>query len=759
MTMFQKPKVEIAFTPHEDVEEPALELPASEQWAHTPARRWFLATLLTLLCIGTFVYPTYNGELLPGDDPVLRSNPLFAQLSPPRNFWDGLGYDVRGLAIIWGSPQKLPELSPVSYSVLLIEHQFFGLGPRGYHIISILLHARNALLLWLLLRRLELPGAFLGAALFALHPVQVDAVSWISQQRYLVCGAFYFCALLVYLRRAGLNPQPAPPLPGAEPLIHFGLPENPKRLYALSISLFLLAVLSHALGVTFPLVVLVLIWWERGRIKRDDVIPLIPFAAIGAVFVLLSAMLAYHRSGTLWIAFPGPLNWIPLWGRGLWSYFLMTILPIHLAFARSRWDADSMRPWHWLLPFAAMVVLAALWTLRRRWGRGPLTAALLFICLLLPSALGGSDPNDIDLPGVMIREHVLYLACAAVLVPLATLLVQALTSAKLRSALAVLPNALLSGAVAAAVPAASILILLGLASLTFVHTFAYHDENSLWENVLNGDRDSSVALNTLGQIELQKEDYGGAERHFLTALRAKPDDTVAQLNLARAEESEKQYDDAIARYDEVLVRHPDNVEAHFGKGEVLAAEGESRQALDEYNTVEKLDPHNVLVLNNIGLIVAQQGDLDAAIDEYKKAISMDARNMPAYLNLANAYFQKGSYLDARDTLEKALAVDPHNYVAWLNAGVMAEAVNDMASAEKYFRNAIVCKYDSADAWNDLGLVLMKRGDAPGRTDRVGEAVYCFKRAAELDPTNPSYERNRQMAQQQKDRILQQQQQQ
>ena len=103
------------------------------------------------------------------------------------------GYDVRGLAIIWGSPQKLPELSPVSYTVLLIEHQFFGLSPRGYHIISILLQARNALLLWLLLRRLELPGAWLGAALFALHPVQVDAVSWISQQRYLVCGAFYLC--------------------------------------------------------------------------------------------------------------------------------------------------------------------------------------------------------------------------------------------------------------------------------------------------------------------------------------------------------------------------------------------------------------------------------------------------------------------------------------------------------------------------------------------------------------------------------------
>ena len=256
------------------------------------------------------------------------------------------------------------------------------------------------------------------------------------------------------------------------------------------------------------------------------------------------------------------------------------------------------------------------------------------------------------------------------------------------------------------------------------------------------------------------KDYGGAEQHFLTALRAKPDDTVAQLNLARvprrARSNMTMRSPATTKCSRAI---PTTWMPISAKAKCSPPRATAARALDEYCTVEKLDPHNVLVLNNIGLIDAQQGDLHGAIEQYKKAISMDGRNMPAYLNLANAYFQKGSYLDARDTLEKALTVDPHNYVAWLNAGVMAETVNDLLSAEKYFRNAIVCKYDSADAWNDLGLVLMKRGDAPGRTDHVGEAVYCFKHAGELDPTNESYERNRLWAQQQKDRLIQQQQQQ
>lgn len=734
MTMFQKPKVAIAFSPAEADEEPIIEQ-ATEEWANTTARKWALAILLALLCIFTFIYPTINGTFLPGDEMTVKSNPVL--------------YNIIGLKTIWGAPQRLPQVSPISYSILLLEHQFFAARPRGYHVISIVVHACNALLLWLLLRRLELRGAWLGAALFAVAPVQVDAVSWISQQRYILCGFFYLSALLVYLRRVGLNPQPAPPLPGAEPLIQIGLPENPKALYAIAISLFLLALLTHVLGATFPLVVLILIWWERGKLNRRDIVPLIPFAVLSVGFVLSAAVLFFHRTGKLWIAYPGNFGWIAMWGRGVWAYLLATVLPIGLSFAYPRWDPESIRVWHWALPIAAIFVLAALWHLRRRWGRGPITAALLFACLLLPSALGAADPNDSELPGVMIRDHVLYLACAAVLVPLAALLVGALSDSKRTARLASLPGVM---------PAVWAAILVPLAVVAFLHSLAYNDPTSLWQNVLHNTSDSSIALNTLGQLEFDQSDLHGAEQHFIAALRANPDDTQASLNLARVAESQGQFADAIARYDEVLHRNSNSIDAHFGLGQVFADEGDTKDAFAEYAKVEELDPRNALVFNNVGLLDAQMGDLDEAIRQYQKGISVDARSLPAYLNLANALFEQHKYIDARDTLEKALQIDPTNYVAWLNAGVMAQAVGDLSSAEKYFRAAIIYNYESAEAFNDLGLVLLKMGDPPSKTDHVGEAIYCFKRAAELEPNNPTYERNQQMAQRKKDKIMQQQQQ-
>jgi tetratricopeptide (TPR) repeat protein len=750
MTMFEKPKVEITFSPHDEGDEPPFGPAATEQWADNTARRWALATLLTLLCLFTYIFPTFDGALLPGDDGTIHANSAFAN-SPGglRTFWDAIPYAANCLKNIWGEPQRLPQFSPVAYTFILFEHMFFGLSPRGYHIVSILLHARNALFLWLLLRRLELPGAWLGAALFAVHPVQVDAVSWIAQQRYLICGLFYLCGLLVYLRRAGLNPAPAPPLPGAEPLIQIGLPENRTALYAFSMTLFVLALLSHVLAATFPLIVLVLIWWERGKLTRADIIPLIPFAAIGLGFAVAVSMLNHHRTGQFWLAFPGGGGVLAVWGRGVWSYFLAIILPISLSFAHPRWNADSIAVWQYLEFVAAIFVIVALWILRRRWGRGPITAALLFVCLLLPSALGASDPYDAELPGVMVRDHVLYLACCAVLIPLAALMSDALNNSKWLGKLA---------GWAGLLPIVSAVILVPLSIATAIHTSAYNDESSVWQNVLRGDGDSSIALNTLGQIELTAKKYSSAEQHFLSALRANPDDSLATMNLARLSENEKDFTAAIERYDEVLARHPDNVDAHFGLGEALSAQGDTKGALGEYAKVQAIDPHNALVHNNIGLIYAQLGELDESIKEYKRSIDIDPRSLPAYLNLANAQFQEQKFTDARDTLEKALHIDPQNYVAWLNAGVMAEAVGDLNSAESYFRMAIYYNFQSADAFNDLGMVLMRRGDSPGKTDRIGEAVYCFKRATELDPANALAAQNLTIAQKRKDAIIAQQQQ-
>jgi tetratricopeptide (TPR) repeat protein len=756
MTMFQKPKVGIAFNPAQQVvEEDEIQAPLREPWGNTPARRRAMAVLLVVLCVFAFAYPALSGLFLPADDATVTTNPVM--------------YSVTGLPTCWLAPQRLPQFSPMAYTILWVEHLFFTTHPRGYHVVSLLVHAANALLLWHLLRRLELPAAWLAAAVFALDPVQVDTVSWISQQRYLFCGFFYLCALLVYLRRTGLNPEPPPYAPGTEPLIELSLPTNPATLLALSITLFVLALLCHILAATFPLVVLIMIWWERGKITQEDVKPLIPFAAIAAAFSVLAAVLFRRRAGEFWYADINAVNWLWIWGRAACTYLFITLVPANLAFAYPRWDASGNPWWAWLMTAGIIAAVVGLWQMRRRWGRGPITAALLFLCLLLPAALGASDAYDSDMPGVFIREHVLYLACAAVLVPLTIFLHDLLLESKFTTKFAVLPPVM---------PLLSLVIVGGLAAATFVHSHAYNDPTSLWQNVLQKDPTSSVALNTLGSMELDADDRKSAEQHFMAAYTANHDDVDALLNLARLEETPDQsqktpgkpdYAAAIDRYYEILAHHPDRPEAHMGIAADLSAEGHSEDALREYEVARKLDPYNPEIYNDEGLIYSRLGDLNAAVDQYNKAISIDPKQEFAYLNLANARFQQGSnvediaakkqfFTEARDALQKLLDLNPRSSIAWLNLGVMAMATRDLKDAEMYFRASIYSKYDNAEAFFYLGRVLVTEGDKPGKTDRLGEAIYDFKHAYELDPSNETAHQMQIQAQQRKDAIIQQQQQ-
>jgi tetratricopeptide (TPR) repeat protein len=729
MALFQKPNVDIEFSKFEPGEDDVYR-PKREEWANTAGRRWLLTFVLVVLTVSAFVFPTIKGSALPGDDAAVLKNSQF--------------FDQHGMLVIWGSPQRLALFSPISNSFYLIEHQFFVAQPRGYRIVSIFLHVGNALLLWLLLRRLELPGAWLGAALFAVHPIQVDAVSWLSQQRYLVCGLFYLSALLVYLRRCGLNPAPEPPPPGSEPLIYIGLPESRRWLYVITSVLYLVAILSHIVGVTFPLVVLILIWWERGRIRPRDWKPLLPFGVVSVLYAGFSAWLYYYRTHSLWFEYPGGVNFIVIWGRAAWTYLSAILVPINLAFAYPRWSPESIRPWQWLYPLTAVGALAMLWLMRRRWGRGPLTSVLLLLALLLPAAFGAADPNDGELPGVMVREHVLYLACIGIIAGAVAGIAEYLGEAGWGKRLLRTPGV---------APLLALAVVTPMAVASSIHSRSYTTPIKLWQNVLDSQGASPVALNSLGTLEVAANDFTSAEQHFRDALLLSPGDDQSTLNLANLAARQKQYDVAIERYDEVLARHPTSQDARFGLAAALSAQGDTKDALREYAILEQQNPQNAQLFNNRGLIYAQLGDADGAIAQYRKSIALDGTFEPAYINLANALFQQKKFTEARDAITKVLDLDPQSYVAWLNAGVMAAAVGDATSAERYFRIAIYCKYDCAEAFNYLGVLFMQMGDPPGKTEHVGEAVYCFKRAAELDPSKPEYAQAEDAARKREDAII------
>ena len=182
--------------------------------------------------------------------------------------WDDDGHvtkealrSVAGLWRIWFEPGATQQYYPVVHSAFWLQFRAWGLDTTGYHIVNILLHASSACLLAVLLRRIGARGAWLAGAIFALHPVQVESVAWITELRNTLSGVFYFGAALTYL--------------------HFD-ERRTRGLYLAALGLFSLALLSKSVTSTLPLGLLIVFWWQRGRIHwRRDVRPLMPFLAAG----------------------------------------------------------------------------------------------------------------------------------------------------------------------------------------------------------------------------------------------------------------------------------------------------------------------------------------------------------------------------------------------------------------------------------------------------------------------------------------------
>jgi len=324
---------------------------------------WLLALVLVIV---TFVVyqPIWRAGFIWDDNPHVTENVNLRS--------------VHGLYRIWSEPKASQQYYPLQLTAYWIEYHLWGLRPFGYHLVNVLVHALNALLLWKVLRRLDVAGAWVAAAIFAVHPVQVESVAWISELKNLLSAMFYLLALLAYLRFR--------PLPGA------GQSGSEYRgFYALAIILFLCALLSKTVACSLPAVLLVLIWWKNGRITARDIWPLAPMFVLGAGLGLMTAWLERHHvgaEGTEWSL--SLLQRCLLAGRVLWFYMGKLVWPHPLIFIYSRWEIDARVWWQYLFPAAALALLAGLWFLRTRIGRGPFATALCFAAILGP-ALGFFD--------------------------------------------------------------------------------------------------------------------------------------------------------------------------------------------------------------------------------------------------------------------------------------------------------------------------------------------------------------------------------
>jgi hypothetical protein len=337
-----------------------------------PSRAWLFGALLVAGTVIAYL-PVWRAGFIWDDDTLLLHNPGIQKLG--------------GLARLWSSD------FPLSTTTLWLEWRVWGANPLGYHLVNVLLHAFSAVLLWRVLRRLKIPGAGLAAAIFAVHPVNVESVAWIAERKNTLCMFFYLLSLLLYLRSeiacelriedGGWETEKGPP---PSSILH---PPS-SLLYALSLLAFALALLSKSAVAPLPVVLLGLAWWRRWRMTLKDVWRTAPFFALAAAAGLISIWLQYHQAiGASMIDVRNDSFWSRLAGAGwaVWFYLYKAVLPINLSFVYPRWQIDATRAWSYVPGLLLVAGFLVSWRFRSQWGKPLLFGLGYFVVMLLP-ALG-----------------------------------------------------------------------------------------------------------------------------------------------------------------------------------------------------------------------------------------------------------------------------------------------------------------------------------------------------------------------------------
>jgi Flp pilus assembly protein TadD len=579
-------------------------------------RPWLLAVVLAVV---TFVayQPVWHAGYIWDDDLHVTQNVNL------RSF--------PGLYRIWFEPLADQQYYPLQLTSFWIEYHLWGVRPFGYHAVNILLHALNALLLWMVLQRLEVPGAWLAAAVFAVHPVQVESVAWISEIKNLLSTTFYLGTLLAFFRFRPLSGEAQ-------------AGSSPWRFYSLAIALFLCALLSKTVACSLPAVLVLLIWWKRGWVARRDVMVLSPMFLLGITLGLMTAWLEKHHvnaSGAEWsLSF---LQRCLLAGRVLWFYAGKLFWPHPLMFIYPHWDIDAGAWWQYLLPVAALAVVVALWSLRCRIGKGPLVAALCFGCTLFP-ALGFFDVYPFRFSYV--ADHFQYLACTG-LIALAVC-----------TGTAICERAGQQGRDWGTLTAAIVLLLLGVSTWRQGHS--YRDAETLWRDTLTKNPQCWMAHNNLGAILMLSGRAPEAIAQYEQALRLKSDYTEAHINLGNAFFYEGQVEDAIGQYAQALRLKPSSAEAHTRLGIALDRTGKLSEAAGHYEQALRIKPDYPQALNNLAWFLATRpptegGDAVRAVALAERACQLtDNRAAVSLDTLAVAYAATGRFDAAVATAQKAV---------------------------------------------------------------------------------------------------------
>ena len=672
----------------------------------SPWPAWIIGAALLVATL-TAYHPAWRGGLLWDDDKHVTSS----ELQP-----------VHGLTRIWFDLGATQQYYPVAHSAFWIEHRLWGDTTLPYHLVNIGLHVFSAFLLLVILRRLRVPGAPLAAALFALHPIQVESVAWISELKNTLSGVFFLLSALTYFRYDT---------------------DRTARHYATSLGLFVVALLTKSVTATLPGVLLLVCWWRRGRLDwRRDVLPTVPFFALGAAAGLFTAWIERTFIGAEGGEFHFRLIERGLIaGRAIWFYLGKILWPRELSFEYPRWSIDQAATWQYAYPVGVLALLAACWFFRRR-SRAPLAALLAFGGILFP-ALG--FVNVYPFRFSFVADHFQYLAMIPIIV--------------LVSAAAARPSRRWFSD-RHVIPIGVSLVLAGtLGVVTWNQSHQYADALTLYRSVLQRNPSSWLAHTNLGAL-LRPSAPDEALVHLTEAVRLKPDSELSHYNLANLLQQTDRFDEAVREYRETIrlspgmalayynlgntllqmgrltdaqnAYHdairiaPDLALAHSGLGRVLQMMGRSDEALRACETAVRLQPDLAVLHYDFAGVLQAQERLDEAAAEYTAALGLRPDAVEVQNDLGSVLQQLGRFDEARAHYEAAVALSPD--LALVHSGLCSalQMLGRLQDAGRECEIAVHLQPDLPVARYDLANTLQQRG-------RLADAVGEYREALRLEP--------------------------
>ena len=536
---------------------------------------WLGAASLAALTVFAY-WPAWHGGFIWDDDRYVTHNYLLIASD--------------GLRRIWFSLDAPSQYFPLTYTVLRIERSLWDLNPVGYHWVNILLHLGSALLVWCILARLKVPGAWLAATIFALHPVQVESVAWISELKNVLMGFFFLLTLLTWIEYVDATHK------------------HRRILYVAALVFYLLALSAKATACTLPAALLLVLWVKKTAIGRRALLEIIPFVLLALGMGLLAVWWEKYHQGTRMLVSLGPLERLLIASRAVWFYLGKIFWPAKLTFIYPRWQIDAASPvaYFWLIAEIAFVV--AIYCGRRRFGRSVEVATLFFVVTLGP-LLGFIMLYTFRY--TFVADHYQYLASIGPIALASAGLVTLSRSSKTRQRV---------------VGGTSFAILICLGLLTWRQSATYRDAETLWRATIAKNPDCWMAYNNLGVVQFEKGNVEDAIEKYRQSLGLHSDYPEAHYNLGSALLQKGYADEAIRQCEEALKIQPNEPDAHIVLGNAFMAKRDVDRAINQYQQALTVRPEDSNAHYNLGIALQEKGETERAAREYEKARKYEPRD-------------------------------------------------------------------------------------------------------------------------------------